>query len=214
MSAPYHTDCWGLVTFIFHLFGFGIIGGVVGVAGIIIIEAVCILLRRGQLLSIFEGLLANSYIYQLVLDNKTSWRYKALKLSQDSFLVSDSSRWSLGLLGVWYRVSVPVSLILKKRDRTRYRYRSLKKHETRLGIGIDHFKKTRPDSVSVSFNFKKRDQTRYRYHSTSKSETRLGIGIVQLQKARPVSVSVPFKKMVSEYSGLQSSSAGASIRIL
>ena len=62
------------------------------------------------------------------------------------------------------------------------------KNETRLGIGIVHFKKTRPDSVSVSFNLK--------------NETRLGIGIVQLQKARPVSVSVPFKKMVSEYSGV------------
>ena len=194
MSAPYHTDCWGLVKFIFHLFGFGTIGGVVGVSGITITETLFILLCSGQLSSMCVGLLANSYIYQLMLDNKTSRRYKALKLSQDSFLVSVSSRWSLGLLGVWYLVSVSVSLTLKKQDRTRYRYRSLKKHETRLGIGIDHFKKTRPDSVSVSFNFKKRDQTRYRYHSTSKSETRLGIGIVQLQKARPVSVSVPLKK--------------------
>ena len=159
MSAPYHTDCWGMVKFIFHLFGFGTIGGVVGVSGITIIETLFILLCSGQLSSISVGLLANSYIYQLVLDNKTSRRYKALKLSQDSFLVSVSvsSRWSLGLLGVWYLVSVPVSLTLKKRDRTRYRYRSLKKNETRLGIGIVHFKKTRPDSVSVSFNLKKRD---------------------------------------------------------
>ena len=159
MSAPYHTDCWGMVKFIFHLFGFGTIGGVVGVSGITIIETLFILLCSGQLSSISVGLLANSYIYQLVLDNKTSRRYKALKLSQDSFLVSVSvsSRWSLGLLGVRYLVSVPVSLTFKKRDRTRYRYRSLKKNETRLGIGIVHFKKTRPDSVSVSFNLKKRD---------------------------------------------------------
>ena len=94
-------------------------------------------------------------------------RAKALKLSQDSFLVSVSvsSRWSLGLLGVWYLVSVPVSLTLKKRDRTRYRYRSLKKIETGLGLGIVNFKKTRPDSVSVSFTQKKRDRTRSRYRS-------------------------------------------------
>ena len=163
MSAPYHTKCWGVVKFIFHLFRFGTIGGVVGVAGITIIEALFILLWSGQLSSIPVGLLANSYIYQLVLDNKISWRYKALKLSQDSFLVSVSSRSSLGLLGARYLVSVSVSLTLKKQVRTRYRYRSLKKHETRLGIGIDHFKKSRPDSVSVSFNFKKRDQSRSRY---------------------------------------------------
>ena len=129
MSAPYHTDCWGLVTFIFHLFGFGIIGGVVGVAGIIIIEAVCILLRWGQLLSIFEGLLANSYIYQLVLDNKTSWRYKVLKL-----LKSQTFRGLIPGLGSGI-------VNFKKRDRTRYQYCSLKK--------------TRPDSVSVLFIFKK-----------------------------------------------------------
>ena len=79
-----------MVKFIFHLFGFGTIGGVVGVAGITIIEALFILLWSGQLSSIPVGLLANSYIYQLVLDNKTSRRYKALKLSQDSFLVSVS----------------------------------------------------------------------------------------------------------------------------
>ena len=53
----------------------------------------------------------------------------------------------------------------KKRDRTRYRYRSPKKIETGLGLGIVNFKKTRPDSVSVSFTLKKRDQTRYRYRS-------------------------------------------------
>ena len=81
-----------MVKFIFHLFGFGTIGGVVGVSGITIIETLFILLCSGQLSSISVGLLANSYIYQLVLDNKTSRRYKALKLSQDSFLVSVSSR--------------------------------------------------------------------------------------------------------------------------
>ena len=96
MSAPYHTDCWGMVKFIFHLFGFGTIGGVVGVSGITIIETLFILLCSGQLSSISVGLLANSYIYQLVLDNKTSRRYKALKLSQDSFLVSVLSHWRLG----------------------------------------------------------------------------------------------------------------------
>ena len=162
MSAPYHTDCRGLVKFIFHLFWFGTIGGV---AGITIIEALFILLWSGQLSSIPVVLLADSYIYQLVLDNKTSWRYKALKLSQDSFLVSVSSHWSLVLLGVRDQVSVPVSFT--------------KKNETGLGIGIVQFQKTRPDSVSLSFNFKKRDQTRYRYCSTSKSETSLGLGNVK-----------------------------------
>ena len=151
MSAPYHTDCWSMVKFIFHLFGLGTIGGVVGVSGITIIETLFILLCSGQLSSISVGLLANSYIYQLVLDNKTSRRYKALKLSQDSFLVSVSSRWSLGLLGVRYLVSVPVSLTFK--------------NETGLGIGIVHSRNTRPDSVSVSITLKKRDQTRYRYRS-------------------------------------------------
>ena len=52
--------------FIFHLFGFGTIGGVVGVAGITIIEALFILLWSSQLSSIPVGLLAKSYIYQLV----------------------------------------------------------------------------------------------------------------------------------------------------
>ena len=132
MSTPYHTDCWGLVTFIFHLFGFGIIGGVVRVAGIIIIKALCILLRRGQLLSIFEGLLANSYIYQLVLDNKTSRRYKALKLSQDSFLVSVSSQTFRGSIpGLGFGIV------------------NLKKNKTGLGIGIVQLQKTRSKSVSV-----------------------------------------------------------------
>ena len=83
------VNCSGKL--VFHLFGFGTIGGLVGVAGITIIEALFILLWSGQLSSIPVGLLANSYIYQLVLDNKTSRRYKALKLSQDSFLVSVSS---------------------------------------------------------------------------------------------------------------------------
>ena len=170
MSSPYHTDCWGLVKFLFHLFGFGTVGGVVGVAGITIIEALFILLWSGQLSSIPLGLLTNSYIYQLVLDNKTSWRYKALKLIQDSFLVSVSSRWSLGLLGVRYRVSVPVSLTLK--------------NETGLGIGIVHSKKSRSDSVSVSLTLRKRDQTRYRYHS--------------LKKTRPDSVSVSLKNGLGE----------------
>ena len=135
MSAPYHTDCWGLVKFIFHLFGFGTIGGVVGVSGITITETLFILLCSGQLSSMCVGLLANSYIYQLVLDNKTSRRYKALKLSQDSFLVSVSSRWSLGLLGVRYRVSVPVSLTFK--------------NENGLGIGIVHSKKTANASLTL-----------------------------------------------------------------
>ena len=149
MSAPYHTDCWGLVKFIFHLFGFGTIGGVVGVSGITITETLFILLCSSQLSSMCVGLLVNSYIYQLMWDNKTSRRYKGLKLNQDSFLVSVSSRWSLGFLGVRYRVSVRVSLTLK--------------NENGLGIGIVHSKKTRPYSVSVSFTFKKQDQTRYRY---------------------------------------------------
>ena len=95
-------------------------------------------------------------------------------------LVSVSSRWSLVLLGVRDQVSVPVSLTLKKRDRTRYRYRSLKKIETRLGLGIVNFKKTRPDSVSVSFTQKK-------------NKTGLGLGIVHFQKTRPDSVSVSLK---------------------
>ena len=179
MSAPYHTDCWGLVTFIFHLFGFGIIGGVVGVAGIIIIEAVCILLRRGQLLSIFEGLLANSYIYQLVLDNKTSWRYKVLKLLKSQTFRGLIPGLGSGIVKTW---PDSVSVLFTQ------------KNKTRLGIGIVHFRKTSPDLVLVSFNFKKQDQIRNRYHSTSKNETRIGIGIIQLQKARPDSVSFNFKK--------------------
>ena len=190
MSAPYHTDCWGMVKFIFHLFGFGTIGGVVGVSGITIIETLFILLCSGQLSSISVGLLANSYIYQLVLDNKTSRRYKALKLSQDSFLVSVSSRWSLGLLGVWYLVSVPVSLTLK--------------NETGLGIGIVHSKKSRPDLVSVSLTLRKRDQTRYRYRSLKKNETGLGLGIVHFKKNETRLGIGIVKKMVSEENSLPS----------
>ena len=64
---------------------------------------------------------------------------------------------------------------------TWYLYCSLSKNETRLGIGIVQFQKTRPDSVSI--NFKKWDLTRYR--STSKCETSLGI--------------ITIKIMVSEY---------------
>ena len=197
MSAPYHTDCWGLVTFIFHLFGFGIIGGVVGVARIIIIEAACILLRRGQLLSIFEGLLANSYIYQLVLENKTSWRYKVLKLLKSqtfrglipglgsgivNFKKQDRTRYQYCSLKKTRPDSVSVLFIFEKQAQTWYWYRSISKNKTRFGIGIIQLKKTRPESVlaSVSFNFKKRDQTRSRYCSTSKCKTSLGISIIQL----------------------------------
>ena len=58
-------------------------GGIVGVAGITItiIEPLFILLWSGQLLSISVGLLANSYIYQLVWDRvaKNVKHYMILK---------------------------------------------------------------------------------------------------------------------------------------
>ena len=81
-------------------------------------------------------------------------------------------------------VSVSVSLILKKRDWTRYRSRWFSKTETGLGIGLVDSQNPRLDSVSVSLILKNRDWTR----SRSRSTIMVSLSITNVYTSLPISI--------------------------
>ena len=95
-------------------------------------------------------------------------------------LVSDSSRWRIGLLGVRVQESESESLDLKNRYRNRYRNRSISRTDIGIGIGTAQSPEPILESESVSLDLKNRYWNRYRNRSISRTDTGIGIGIIQI----------------------------------